>query len=239
MSPQSQAVFLNAVPLLALAAAYLLVTVLLVRPLWRERRRVTGSDVAIVALFPCVATAAGVRGIESLFERRPEGNLWLFFLVVAFVAAPALLLLMRRRERALVLAGWVRAQEAEERVSLRDRELDAVAAVSDALARTHDPAVAGRRLLDAVASLLKVDFAALALVAESGLEATGLVARSDGRDVDWWEALQLDLLDEPSGIAAAYFDAAPVQVYDCEASPLVSPRLVKAVGAKSAAFDVA
>ena len=107
----------------------------------------TGSDVAIVALFPCVATAGGVRGIESLFERRPEGNLWLFFLVVAFVAAPALLLLMRRRERALVLAGWVRAQEAEERVSLRDRELDAVAAVSDALARTHDPAVASRRLL--------------------------------------------------------------------------------------------
>src|SRR5207342_3532239 len=44
------------------------------------------------------------------------------------------------------------------------------------------------------------------------------------------------LHNEPSGIASAYFEAAPVSVYDVESSPLVSPRLVKAVGAKSGAF---
>ena len=236
MSQQSQAIFLNAVPLLALAAAYLLVTALLARPLWRDRKRVTGPDLAVAALFPCLAVAAGVRGIESLFERRPEGNLWLFLVVIGFASIPALLFFVRWRERRLVLAGWLRAHEAEERVSLRDRELDAVASVSDALSRTNDPAAAGRQLLDAVADVLTVDFSALAIVAESGTEATGLVARADGADVDWWDAMRLDLVNEPSGIATAYFEAQPIQVYDCEASPLVSRRLVDAVGAKSGAF---
>jgi PAS domain S-box-containing protein len=236
VSQRSEAIFLNAVPLLALAAAYLLVTALLARPLWRERKRVTGPDLAVAALFPCLALAAGVRGIESLFERRSEGNLWLFLVVAVFASIPALLFFVRWRERRLVLAGWLRAHEAEERVSLRDRELDAVASVSDALSRTNDPAAAGRQLLDAVADVLTVDFSALAIVAESGTEATGLVARADGADVDWWGTMQLDLVNEPSGIATAYFEAQPVQVYDCEASPLVSRRLVDAVGAKSAAF---
>ena len=67
-------------------------------------------------------------------------------------------------------------------------------------------------------------------------EATGLVARSDGSDMDWWTDVRVHLHNEPSGIASAFFEAAPVAVYDVESSPLVSQRLVKAVGAKSAAF---
>jgi PAS domain S-box-containing protein len=237
VSPESQAVFLNAVPLLALAAAYLVMTVLVTLPLWRQRRHLTAADLAIAALIPCLAVVAAGRGVEALVDRRPEGNVWLFCIGLGLLALPALLFFVRGRDRGLdQLAGWVRAQEAEQEVTLRGRELDAVTSLSDALARTHDPAAAGRQLLDAVATLLNVEFSAIALVGEDGTEATGLVARGLEEDFDWWRTLRLDLLNEPSGIAAAYFEAAPVQVYDCEASPLVSPRLVEAVGAKSGAF---
>src|SRR4029077_4272683 len=74
------------------------------------------------------------------------------------------------------------------------------------------------------------------LVTDDEDEATGLVARSDGSDMDWWTDVRVHLHNEPSGIASAFFEAAPVAVYDVESSPLVSQRLVKAVGAKSGAF---
>ena len=48
--------------------------------------------------------------------------------------------------------------------------------------------------------------------------------------------MRLHLHNEPSGIASAFFEAAPVSVYDCDSSPLVNPRLAKTAGAKSAAF---
>ena len=46
----------------------------------------------------------------------------------------------------------------------------------------------------------------------------------------------MHLHNEPSGIASAFFEAAPVSVYDVESSPLVSQRLAKTAGAKSAVF---
>src|SRR5262249_14818865 len=67
-------------------------------------------------------------------------------------------------------------------------------------------------------------------------QATGLLARSEGRDVGWWRDVRLDLDEEPSGIASAYFQAGPVIVFDCATSSLVSPRLVEATGAQSGAF---
>ena len=135
-----------------------------------------------------------------------------------------------------MLVTSARAREAEQLVSLRDRELDTVAGLASSLARTQDPASAGRALLDEVVGLLGVEFAALALISEDGHEAHGLVARGHGDDVAWWPDLRLDLRNEPSGIATAYFGAEPVAVYDVESSPLVSHRLADAVGAKSAAF---
>ena len=45
-----------------------------------------------------------------------------------------------------------------------------------------------------------------------------------------------DLRNEPSGIASAVFDAAPVTVFDVASSPLVSARLASLVGAKSGAW---
>src|SRR6185503_9929261 len=55
-------------------------------------------------------------------------------------------------------------------------------------------------------------------------------------DQAWWSQVRVHLHNEPSGIASAFFEAAPVSVYDVESSPLVSQRLAKRAGAKSAAF---
>src|SRR5205814_2604112 len=117
-----------------------------------------------------------------------------------------------------------------------ERELDTVAGLATSLARTQDSEAAGRALLDEVVALMGVEFAALALVDDEGREARGLVARSSTGDIGWWPEMRIGLRDEPSGIASAYFEAAPVAVYDIESSALVSQRLARAAGATRAAF---
>ena len=92
---------------------------------------------------------------------------------------------------------------------------------------------AARVLLDQVGSLFGVEFTALALISEDAREATGFLARRDGSDVDWWREVTLDLEREPSGIASAVFEAAPVAIYDVAGSSRVSRRLADQVGAKS------
>src|SRR5205823_7389426 len=73
----------------------------------------------------------------------------------------------------------------------------------------------------------------LALISEDAREATGFLARRDAGDVDWWRDVTLDLEREPSGIASAVFEAAPVAIYDVAGSSRVSRRLADQVGAKS------
>src|SRR5204863_7801976 len=172
-----------------------------------------------------------------LHDRRPiGGHVWVLFAASVIALLPALVFLFRRGDGGEVLSSGARAREAEQLVTVRGRELEAVAAISDALARTTDPEAAGRVLLDEVGSVLGIEFTALALVDAETEEARGLLARDAGADVTWWRDIRIDLRNEPSGIASAYFQAAPVVVFDCSASPLVSPRLVDAVGAKSGAF---
>ena len=69
-------------------------------------------------------------------------------------------------------------------------------------------------LLDEVAGLIGTDFNALALVNRDEDEAVGLLARSGGEDLAWWSEVRVHLHNEPSGIASAFFEAAPVSVYD-------------------------
>jgi PAS domain S-box-containing protein len=237
LSPQTEALWFNALPLLVLAGAYLLVAAALAPTLWRERRRVAASDVAIALVFLSVGIPAAILGAVVIYNRAPVGgHVWPVFAATLVALAPAVLFLTRWRDRAQVVITGARAREAEELVSLRDRELDTVAGLATSLARMQEPAEAGRALLDQIAGLLNVDFAALALISEDGREAQGLVARAAGEDLSWWEDMRLDLRNEPSGIASAYFDAAPLAVFDIESSKLVSRRLAGAVGAKSAAF---
>jgi PAS domain S-box-containing protein len=231
-------VYFNAVPLLVLATAYLLVAAALAPTLWRERRRAGVTDLAFALVFPAIGIPAAILGGVVLWERSPlGGQVWPPFVACLIgLVPPVLVALARWQERGDLLLGGARAREAEELVSLRDRELDTVAGLASSLAGMQDPLTAGRALLDEIVSLMGIDFAALALVSDDGREAHGLVARGADGEIAWWQDVRLDLYGEPSGIASAYFDAAPVAVYDVEASPLVSRRLATAVGGKSAAF---
>ena len=237
VSAETKVVVFNAVPLFAVAVAYLAVAVAVAPRLLRERAGLTANDLAVGLIFPCIGISAAILGGVVLEDRNAiGGHLWLSFAATLIALLPALVFLARWGQRGDLLSGGARAREAEQLISARGRELEAVAAISDALARTTDPETAGRALLDEVGSVLGIEFTALALIDAEAEEARGLLARVAGADVTWWRDVRIDLRNEPSGIASAYFQAAPVVVFDCSASPLVSPRLVEAVGAKSGAF---
>jgi PAS domain S-box-containing protein len=116
------------------------------------------------------------------------------------------------------------------------RELESVRRIAEELARTPDVEGVARALLDEVGELFEVGFVALTFVSDDGREASGYLARSHGRDIDWWREVRLDLAREPSGIASAALEAAAFAVYDVTSSTMASRRLADAVGAKSAAF---
>src|SRR5829696_5136842 len=92
---------------------------------------------------------------------------------------------------------------------------------------------AARPLIRRVRELLGVEFSGVVVVDEAATTASGVVADLDGEEPEWWRELRLDLRTEPSGIASAVFDAAPVAVYDAVGSSHISPRLAQLVGAQS------
>ena len=164
-----------------------------------------------------------------------------------FLIAVALLLAYRRRADSGVQAP-VESEPAPEpvadpppapRLPATDGDaahLDSVTSLSTSLAHAEDPEAIARVLLREVVRLLQIQFAALALISEDGKEATGLYARGEEADVDWWTSVRIDLEHEPSGIASSVFEAASVTIYDVESSPRVNRPLAERVGAKSAAF---
>jgi PAS domain S-box-containing protein len=237
VSEATEAVLFNGLPLLLMAAAYAAVTGAVLPLLWRDRSRAHPLDWAVVLVFPGIAVAAGIFGVLVLREQRAfGGHVWLSLAGVIAALVPATLLIMRWRDRALFVGGIARTQEAEARVSTRDRELGAVAELSNAFARARTESEVARPLVQEVIALLGTGFAGVTLVTETGDEAVGLYAELDGSPAEWWAELRVDLRDEPSGIASAYFDASPVTVYDVESSPLVSARLAELVGAHSGAW---
>lgn len=237
MSQATEAVLFNGLPLLLLAAAYAAVTGAVLPPLWRDRARAHPLDWAVVLVFPGFAMASGIFGVLVLRERRPfGGHIWLSLAAVLLALLPALLLLARWGDRAFVVGGIGRTKEAEERVSARDRELGAVAELSNALGRAHDLVGVARPLARQVTSLLGVGFAGVTVVTGDNDHGKGVYAELNGQAAEWWATVNIDLRNEPSGIASVVFDAAPVTVYDVASSTLVSPRLVKHVGAQSGAW---
>jgi PAS domain S-box-containing protein len=237
VSHEDQAVYFNAVPLFVLGAAYLIVAAALAPTLWRERRRVSVTDVALAMVFPGIGIPAMIFGALVLHDRSPVGgHVWPSFAATLIALLPALIFLRRWGEPAGVVMSGARAREAEQLVTVRDRELGAVARLVNSLVRTQEPGEVALALLDEVGAVIGTEFTALALIGPDEDEAYGLLARSDGRELEWWREVRVHLHNEPSGIASAFFEAAPVSVYDVDSSPLVNPRLAKAAGAKSAAF---
>ncbi len=237
MSETTQAVLWNGVPLLVVAAAYAVVALAVLPVLWRDRRQARPIDWAVVLVFPGIAVAAAIFGVLVIHDRRPfGGHVWISLAACLAALAPALLLLIRWGDRAFVAGGMGRTLAAEERVSVRDRELEAVQDISTAIARASGPREVAGPLVRHVAELLGVGFVAVAVVTREGEEAAGLYAEADGEPVAWWDELEVDLRTEPSGIASAVFDAAPVTVYDVASSPHVSRRLAEQTGAQSGAW---
>ncbi len=234
MSEATQAVLFNGLPLVLLAAAYAAVTGVILPVLWRERSRAHPLDWAVAFVFPGVALAAGSYAALVLSERRAiGGHLWTGLAASIALLAPALLLLARSRDRSVVVGAVGRSQAAEQRATLRDRELGTVGAISNALGDARTPLDAARALVGKVAGLFGVGFVGVVLVDDAGAEATGLYAELEGARASFWEAVRVDLANEPSGIASAVFEAAAVSVYDVDASSVVSRRLASMVGARS------
>jgi two-component system, NtrC family, sensor histidine kinase KinB len=113
---------------------------------------------------------------------------------------------------------------------------DANKTLADALLRAPDVHSAGLLLVQEVVARLGVDFAAVALISDDRRRGSGLVGLQDGAESEWWTEVTIDLEQEPSAIATAAFEAAPVFVYDVAASARVSRHLAERVGAESAVF---
>ena len=147
---------------------------------WRLRTRAHLVDWGVVLVFPAVAAAAAIFGVLVLREQRAVvGHVWLSLVAIVLAIVPAALLLVRWRDRALVAGGVGRTLEAEERVSVRDRELEAVTAISeDARAGARRRSTSRVPLVRQVAALLGVAFAAVTLVDDGRHDASGVYAES-------------------------------------------------------------
>ena len=211
MSQANQALLFDAVPLLVVAAAYLLATAL-VRPSFRRG----GVAQAALLAFPALAVVLGVYGVVLAVERKaPRGGVWLTLALAALLALPAVLALLASRRPSPAA--------------------DAPAPTSGSPSGI-DPATVAVSLLEEAEQVPGVELAALLLVDDEARIGTGLIGRVHGEEIDWFPDVRIDLAREPSGVATAAFEAAPFAVYDAQASKVVSTRMVEATGAKSLAF---
>ena len=100
MSAESKAVLFNAVPLFAVAIAYLGVTAALAPNLWRERSRLTPNELGLALVFPCIGIPAAILGAAVLESRTAiGGHLWATFAASVIAFLPALVFLSRWSER--------------------------------------------------------------------------------------------------------------------------------------------
>ena len=105
MTDATQAVVLNGVPLLLLAAAYAAVSGAVLPALWRDRGGAHPLDWAVVLVFPAIAFAAGVFGALTVTERRPlGGHTWISLAATLVGFLPVVPILIGWRERAFLVA---------------------------------------------------------------------------------------------------------------------------------------
>jgi PAS domain S-box-containing protein len=230
LSEETQALVLNAVPLLIVGALYLVACASMLPGLWQEERRLRDPEVPLALVFPVLGISATTLGIIVLVEREPLGSVWLGFAFIVLASLPAIVFLVNWRDRGLVLSASSRARQATALASAREREREQVNAYTSALSRLDDVDSIARRLTEGVRGLLRVECVALVLHADG--QAQGVYAELDGEELEWWRELALDL-SQPSAIASATFEAAPFAVYDVGVSESVNRDLAERTGAKS------
>ena len=237
MNAETQAVLFNAVPLLVLAALYLTVGVALAPALWRERggRREIGFAVALV--FPCIGLAAAVVGIVTLVTQEAlAGHVLVSLAGIVLAAVPVVAILRNWDDRALLVTGVRRAREAEERSSLRARELAGVDRLSHQLLDAADQAEIAGLLLAELVELFRLDLAHLALVEDEGRTARVVAGRDRGNESELLLGEVISLEHEASGTGTVVREGAGFAVFDAETSPLVNKRLNEIAQVKSCAF---
>jgi PAS domain S-box-containing protein len=101
-----QAVLLNAVPLLLLAALYLVAAAGLLRavlPAWREAQP-HGARLAAALVYPCVGVSAAILGVRLLVEQSAlAGHVWVSLFAVLVAAIPPVAFLASGSNRTLFL----------------------------------------------------------------------------------------------------------------------------------------
>ena len=236
MTDSTKAIVYNAVPLGLLAAVYAALGFSVLKALRRDRSSAHFLDWAFALVYIGAAIAAAIFAGLVVNDRQPlGGNVWVSLAATVVAIVPALLLLARGRGRGAA-GGVGRALAAEARSTTTRLELEAVAKISTSLSRARSPADVARPLVREVIALLRVGFAGVVVVDETRTRAHGVYGELNGERAAWWSELDMDLRNEPSGIASAVFDAAPVTVFDVASSALVNPRLVELTGAKSGAW---
>ncbi|MGE5690759.1 MAG: GAF domain-containing protein [Pseudomonadota bacterium] len=234
MTSENEAVYLNAVPLLAVGGLYLVAAATLAPSVWRERRRIRSLDLALALVFPSLGVAAVLVGLAVLSDREPVGGSgWLAFAGILVGAIPPLVYFAHFGRRELLVTGPHRALEAEAERTRTTRRRETINRFTLELPQAGTLEALGRTLTTSACEVLAVDFASLTLI--EGRRGRGVAARYDGGEVPW-DDVELDLDLEPSGIASAVFEAAPVTVFDVASSPATSRRLAQRVDVRSALF---
>ena len=232
MSDETQTM-LHAVPLLALAVLYGLVSILLGISLVRERRT-SWFGVGIWLLFALVATFSGLLGglalaDEDVFEGEPT---WLVVGGSVAVAIPGLIMLFRGHDRSLLFAARRRVREAEQLATERGREADAISRLSATLSRTQrQPRRSGRsstRSRRCSSPMCSCSHGSTRRPAGRSASPPAAPTRPGGRTVD------RPRRRHRRGLQVARPEA--IAVYDVPTAPNVNRRLAEAVAAKSAAF---
>ena len=208
------------------------------RALARPGRAPTRSTGRSRLVFPGVAVAAGdlrrARPARPQAARRPPLGLLRRVARRARAGAAAPRALARPRVRGR--RDRPRSREAEERSRHRDRELEAVAEISSALGRARDAledrAAARAPRHDAPRRRVRRRRPRRTRAASGRPASTARSRVSDGGPGG--RSCELDLRDEPSGIASAVFDAAPVtRLRRRELAARQPARLAERVGAES------
>ena len=231
MDAELQAVLINAVPLLLVAALYLAAAAGLLPAVQREwwRTHLRDPRAAAALLYLCVVAAAAILGIRLLVDRSAlAGHLWVSLAAIIVAAIPAVVLLASWSSLTGFGTGWPAVEAG------RTPEAEAADRLSRDLARAADAEAIGSLVADESIVLFGVDVAALALVDPDGRSAQFVAARELDRDLGWLRRLTLDLEHEPSGVASALRDQAPFAVFDASGSN-ISKKLERA-GVKSCAF---
>jgi PAS domain S-box-containing protein len=136
----------------------------------------------------------------------------------------------------LALLGLVALRRRRAATQVTEPQLESLSAIATAFGGSDDRATIARELLERVEPLVGVELSLLYIVDNERRLALGVLGRDNGRELDWFREITVDLDNEPSGVATAVFEAAPFAVYDVRTSKIVSPRLAQATGARSAAF---